>query len=59
MDKLRYLGEMFEVKDDRYYNLSTKLYGLNMNILREKVTIEKQLNKNLPIKYLRFKIRAP
>jgi len=39
LDKLRYLGEMFEVKDDRYYNLSTKIYGLNMNILKERLSL--------------------
>lgn len=50
---------MFEIRDDRYINYSVKLFGLNTNILKSSQNIQVQCNKNLPIKYLRFKIRSP
>ncbi len=59
LDKMRFIGEMFEIRDDRYINFSVKLFGLNTNILKGTQSIQAQCNKNLPIRYLRFKIRSP
>jgi len=50
---------MFEIRDDRYINYSVKLFGFNTNTLKNSQNIHTQCNKNLAIKYLRFKIRSP
>ncbi len=56
---MRFIGEMFEIRDDKYINFSVKLFGINTNTLKGTQPIQTQCNKNLPIKYLRFKIRSP
>ncbi len=59
LGNMRYVGEMFEVKDDRYMNFSVKLFGFNTNLIDWSRDLSAQLNKNTPIQFLRFKIRSP
>ena len=56
---MRYVGEMFEVKDDRYMNFSVKLFGFNANLIDGLRDLSVQMNKNTPMQFLRFKIRSP
>ena len=59
LGSMRYVGEMFEVKDDRYMNFSVKLFGFNANLIDGLRDLSVQMNKNTPMQFLRFKIRSP
>jgi hypothetical protein len=56
---MKLIGKMFEIPDDRYINYSVKLFGFNTNLIKKSHNIQAHCNKNLPIYFLRFKIKSP
>ena len=50
---------MFEIPDDKYINYSVKLFGFNANLVKNSEQLQLHSNKNLPIRYLRFRIKSP
>jgi hypothetical protein len=57
------LGTLESIPDDHYLNYSTKVYGINLNLLKGDLSgydeLFQQLNRNTAVKYLRLVFKRP
>lgn len=62
-DECEFIGSLEPIPDDHYLHFSTKVYGLNLGLLREQVdgyaALFEQLSHNRSLRYIRLVFKRP